>query len=214
MRQDPLDFFGLLREQLGGARAGFSVGLTEAGYVTADGRRRLVIVEAADSRRTTRSFSHALSERLGSLQSHVPRCSSLARPRPDRPRLDVTFAGGHLIAIDTEAVVKKESIWNSVGSLLLILPLLYVVFRSVWLFSCGALPSVMSLVLVLGLMGLAHSTLSAAATGAAAMIFGLGVDGVVLMYVAYGVAMARGKQGEEAVASLGRARRAACSWAC
>ena len=91
------------------------------------------------------------------------------------------FAGGHLIALDTEALVKKESVWNSVGSLLLILPLLYIVFRSVWLLSCGALPSLISLAIVLGLMGLAHATLSAAATGAAAMLFGLGVDGVVLM---------------------------------
>ena len=54
VRQDPLDFFGLLREQLGGPRAGFSVGLTEAGYVTADGRRRLVIAKPR-SRRTTRA---------------------------------------------------------------------------------------------------------------------------------------------------------------
>ena len=202
VRQDPLDFFGLLRQQLGGARAGFSVGLTEAGYVTADGRRRLVIVKPRRPPYDTR-FSHALNERLEELRTRRPEAAVRAATNPDRPLLDVTFAGGHLIAIDTEAVVKSESIWNSVGSLLLILPLLYVVFRSLWLFSCGALPSVMSLVLVLGLMGLVHSTLSAAATGAAAMIFGLGVDGVVLMYVAYGVAMARGKQGQEAVASLG-----------
>ena len=202
VRQDPLDFFGLLREQLGGARAGFSVGLTEAGYVTADGRRRLVIAKPKKPPYDTR-FSHALGERLDSLQSQRPEHEIRAAAGEGRPRLDVTFAGGHLIAIDTEAVVKRESIWNSVGSLLLILPLLYVVFRSVWLFACGALPSMVSLIVVLGLMGLAHSTLSAAATGAAAMIFGLGVDGVVLMYVAYGVALAKGQRGQEAVASLG-----------
>ena len=50
------------------------------------------------------------------------------------------------IALETEAVVKRESILNGVGSLAVILPLLYLVFRSVWLLVCGALPSSASLV--------------------------------------------------------------------
>jgi predicted exporter len=49
----------------------------------------------------------------------------------------------------------------------------------------GSLPSGLSLVVVLGGLGLAGARLSAAATGASAMLFGLGVDGVVLIYVAY-----------------------------
>ena len=151
VRQDPLDFFGLLREQLGGARAGFSVGLTEAGYVSPDGRHRLVVAKPRQPPYDTR-FSHALRERLDRIRSErlEHRNGSLTA---SQPRLAVTFAGGHLIALDTEALVKRESIWNSVGSLLLILPLLYIVFRSVWLLSCGALPSLISLAIVLGLHG-------------------------------------------------------------
>ena len=42
----------------------------------------------------------------------------------------VEFAGGHRIAVETEAVVRRESISNTVGSLALILPLLFLVFRS------------------------------------------------------------------------------------
>jgi uncharacterized protein len=100
-------------------------------------------------------------------------------------------------------VVKRESILNGVGSLAIILPLLYVVFRSVWLLVCGALPSAASLVVALGLMGLGGATLSAAATGAAAMLFGLGIDGVVLVYVAHRLALAEGLGVGESVATLG-----------
>jgi len=103
----------------------------------------------------------------------------------------VEFAGGHRIAVETEAVVKRESIFNSVGSLALILPLLFVVFRSLWLVAIGSLPSALSLVLVLGGLGFAGVRLSAAATGSAAMLFGLSVDGVVLLYVARQLALAR-----------------------
>ena len=63
-------------------------------------------------------------------------------------------------------------------------------FRSAWLVAVGSLPSALSLVVVLGALGFAGASLSAAATGAAAMLFGLGVDGVVLLYVAYILARA------------------------
>ena len=88
-------------------------------------------------------------------------------------------------------MVKRESILNTVGSLALILPLLFIVFRSLWLVAVGSLPSALSLVVVLGALGFAGAQLSAAATGAAAMLFGLGVDGVVLLYVAHGSRVAQ-----------------------
>jgi uncharacterized protein len=46
-------------------------------------------------------------------------------------------------------------------------------------------------VIVLGGLGFTGARLSAAATGAAAMLFGLGVDGVVLLYVAHQLALAQ-----------------------
>src|SRR6185295_15250998 len=38
VRQDPLGLFDLMRDQLGGSQAGVNIGITEGGYVTADGR--------------------------------------------------------------------------------------------------------------------------------------------------------------------------------
>src|SRR5262249_24896475 len=52
----------------------------------------------------------------------------------------------------------------------------------------ACMPSVRSLLVGLGSVGFAGAKLSAAATGAAAMMFGLGVDGVVLLYVAHRLA--------------------------
>ncbi len=201
VRQDPLDLLGLLRRQLGGQRAGITVGITEGGYVSGDGRRRLVIAKPRQPPFDTR-FSHLLMQRLEAIAAAQ---SSAVHPDDDEPRppLEVAFAGGHRIALETEAVVKRESILNGVGSLAVILPLLYLVFRSVWLLVCGALPSSASLIVALGVMGLGGATLSAAATGAAAMLFGLGIDGVVLVYVAHRLALAAGLDVGESVATLG-----------
>jgi uncharacterized protein len=201
VRQDPLDLLGLLREQLGGQRAGIAIGVTEGGYISADGRHRLVIAKPRRPPFDT-NFSHQLMARLDAIRVTWPQAVR-AGEDDSPPALDVAFAGGHRIALETEAVVRRESILNSVGSLAVILPLLYLAFRSVWLLVCGALPSSASLLVVLGSMGLAGATLSAAATGAAAMLFGLGIDGVVLVYVAHRLALANGLAVDESVANLG-----------
>jgi len=205
VRQDPLGLYDLLRDQLGGAQAGVNLGVAEGGYVTPDSRARLVIAHPARPPYDT-GFSRALAARLEDLRQ------SLAGSRPGagdptagdepRPPLTVEFAGGHRIAVETEAVVRRESIVNTAGSLALILPLLFLVFRSLWLVAVGPLPAGASLIVVLGLLGLAGTTLSAAATASAAMLFGLGVDGVVLLYVAHTLAIREGADADAAVERL------------
>jgi predicted RND superfamily exporter protein len=192
VRQDPLGLFDLMRTALGGAQAGINIGVSADGYVTTDGRSRLVI---ARPKRPPYDgeFSRALDRRLQQIATTTAAAATAAPREPDEealPPLQVQFAGGHRIAVETEAVVKSESIMNTVGSLVLILPLLFLVFRSLWLVTVGSLPSLLSLVVVLGALGFAGAKLSAAATGAAAMMFGLGVDGVVLLYVAHRLAVA------------------------
>jgi predicted RND superfamily exporter protein len=185
VRQDPLGLFDLMREQLGGAQAGLNIGITESGYVSKDGRRRLVIAQPTRPPYES-AFSHALAARLEEIRTGLASAAPAADDADDKlPPLRVEFAGGHRIAIETESAVRSESISNTVGSLALILPLLFVVFRSPWLVAVGSLPSAIALAVVLGILGFAGATLSAAATASAAMLFGLGVDGVVLLYVAY-----------------------------
>ena len=190
VRQDPIGLFALLRDSLGGSQAGLNLGPASEGLVTPDGRRRLVIARPRLPPFDT-TFSHALADRLRRIEVTM-RGRTAAPPGEGEtlPPLQVEFAGGHRIAVETEAVVRKESILNTVVSLALILPLLFIVFRSPWLVAVGPLPSALSLVLVLGILGYLGTRLSAAAAGSAAMLFGLGVDGVVLLYVAYVLAPA------------------------
>jgi predicted RND superfamily exporter protein len=202
VRQDPLGLFDLMREQLGGSQAGLNIGITEGGYVTKDGRRRLVIAQPTRPPYDA-NFSRSLFSRIQAIQTSIAARPHDPEAGEDKPLpLTIEFAGGHRIAIETEALVRRESLSNTVGSLALILPLLFLVFRSPWLVAVGSLPSAISLMLVLGALGLAGATLSAAATASAAMLFGLGVDGVVLLYVAYTHAIGRGTDPDAAIDGL------------
>ena len=193
VRQDPAGLFDLLRDALAGAQSAVTIGVSADGYLAKDGRSRLLIARPKRPPYDA-AFSRALGARLQQIAAST-RAATAAAARENHdeeplPPLDVDFAGGHRIAVETEAVVKRESIGNTVGSLALILPLLLIVFRSLWLVTVGSLPSLLSLVVVAGALGFAGAKLSAAATGAAAMMFGLGVDGVVLLYVAHRLAVA------------------------
>ena len=203
VRQDPIGLTELISDALGGTDAGVNLGIGTQGYLTKDGQGRLVM---AQPRRPPydAAFSRALDARLRAIEATVRQGDARRAGGDDpRPPLRVEFAGGHRIALETEAVVKRESILNTVGSLALILPLLYLAFRSVWLVVVGSLPSAVSLLVVLGVLGFSGATLSAAAAGSAAMLFGLGVDGVVLLYVSYRLAGAQGADPEAAIAATG-----------
>src|SRR5206468_3547803 len=168
------------------------IGVGADGYVTPDGRSRLVIARPSRPPYDA-EFSRALDTRLQTIGRSIA-AGAAARPRDTDeeplPPMRVQFAGGHRIAVETEAVVKSETVWNTVGSLVTILPLLLIVFHSLWLVGVGSLPSGLALVVVLGAIGFTGEKLSAAATGSAAMLFGLGIDGVVLLYVAHRLALA------------------------
>ncbi len=205
VRHDPLGLYDLLREQLGGAQAGINLGVTEGGYVASDLRSRLLIAKPAQPPFDA-DFSRALMARLDALRDemgHEAPSVEAASPEEERPPLQVQFAGGHRIAVETESVIRRESILNTAGSLALILPLLFVVFRSPWLVLVGSIPSALSLVLALGMLGIAGATLSTAATASSAMLFGLGVDGVVLLYVGYTLAVHAGAEPAAAIDRLG-----------
>ncbi|HEY7499051.1 MAG TPA: MMPL family transporter [Vicinamibacterales bacterium] len=205
VRHDPLALFDLVRDELGAAQAGVNLGVNDAGYVSADGQSRLLIAKP-ERPPFDGEFSRALMGRLEALRAApmapAPDAESGSGAAPRRP-LRVQFAGGHRIAVETESVIRRESIVNTVGSLALILPLLFIVFRSLWLVVVGSIPSAVSLILTLGMLGLTGATLSAAATASSAMLFGLGVDGVVLLYVAYTLAIRAGDDPPSAIDGLG-----------
>ena len=207
VRHDPLGLYDLLREQLGTTQAGINLGVTDGGYVSSDLRSRLLVAKPLQPPFDA-DFSRALMTRLDALrgemgQKSLPTPTASAESEEELPPLQAQFAGGHRIAVETESVIRRESILNTVGSLALILPLLFLVFRSPFLVLVGSIPSALSLVIALGLLGLAGATLSTAATASSAMLFGLGVDGVVLLYVSYTLAVRAGAEPAAAVDGLG-----------
>ena len=182
VRADPLGLLLSLRDRLAGAASGMKLDASSGVYVSTDGRSRLLLARPRRPPFDT-AFGRALFARLDTIQRDLARAHAASGDDTPMPR--IRFAGGHAIALEMEGLMRGESIWNAIGALVVILPLLYFAFRSPWLVAVGAVPSALSVLIVMAAYAWLGIPLSAAAAGAAAMQFGLGIDGVVLLFVAY-----------------------------
>jgi predicted RND superfamily exporter protein len=207
VQRDPLGLLPLLRDRLGRGRALVDFDPTQTGYVSRDGRSRLVMAKPVRP-----PFDTAFCRRLFARLDGVERAARAAAADdsvdgPDAPApVNVQVAGGYRLAVEAERMIRREMIVNSAGSLLGLLLLVFLVFRTFRVLLYGAVPLVLAGLFTLGVNGLA-GPLSPVASGSAGMLFGLGIDGVVILYLRYLEERARGASAEDAFGrSAGTAR--------
>ncbi len=202
-QRDPLGWFELLSTRLQGASGvlGFDPSRTD-GYVTDDGRAQLLVVHPSQPPFDT-AYARTLLGRISAAEASVRAgfTTVWADDGLGAPRTEV--AGGHRTAIETETLMRGEAISNTIWSMVAVLAVLYFAFRNLWLVLFGTLPILLGTLVTLAAHQVAGVQLSAAATGASAMLFGLGDDGLVLLFVAYRDRLARGMSPIEAVRQLG-----------
>jgi predicted RND superfamily exporter protein len=202
-QRDPLGWFELTSTRLQAAAGVLKVNPSgNDGYVTPDGRAQLLVVHPTQPPFDT-TYARQLIDNVTAADTRVRSTFAplWAGDGLAAPRMDV--AGGHRTAIETESLMRGEAASNTFWSMVGVLGLLYLAFRNVWLVVFGALPILLGTLVTLALHQVAGVHLSAAATGGAAMLFGLGDDGLILLFVAYRQRLARGLAPLEAVRDLG-----------
>jgi predicted exporter len=179
VQQDPLGMLTLLRDRFAKQQGFVAFDPTQEGYVSADGRSRLVMVKPTGAPFDS-DFCKALFRRLDDIERRLRASSDEADQR-----VTIQTAGAYRISLEAESLIRRESIVNSVGSLVLLLVIVMAVFRTPWMMVYGILPLALAAVLALGLAGMTVGRLSPATSGAAAILFGLGIDGIVILYMRY-----------------------------
>jgi hypothetical protein len=188
VQQDPLGLLSDLRDRLSRQQLPFSLDPTQSGYVSPDGRSRLVIA------RPTRppydsTFARALNARVDSLAAALP------------PELRVRVAGGYRVAAETETVIRNESVVNTVSSLIGITAIIVIVLRSLRPILAISMPIGLASLVTIAVYG-SIVPLSPAAAASAAVLFGMGVDNTLLLYLTYLERRRQGLDAAPAIASL------------
>jgi uncharacterized protein len=200
VQQDPLGLLTMLRDRMGREKGFVSFDPTQEGYVSPDGRSRLVVVKPKRPPFDT-DFCKALFARLAAVEAAARR--EAAAEDPDAGAVRIQAAGAYRVSLEAEQLIRHEGIVNSIGSLLLLMLVMFAVFRTPWVMMYGCAPLALAALLTLGINGLIQGSLSPATSGSAGMLFGLGIDGVVLLYFRYLEERRAGASGDEAVRRMG-----------
>jgi predicted RND superfamily exporter protein len=201
VQRDPLGLLMLLRDRMAREKAVLSFDPTQDGYVSADGRSRLVIVKPKGQPFDT-DFCKALFARLASVEHEARRDATPVES--EAGTVTVQAAGAYRVSLESERVIRREATVNAVGSLVLLLILVFAVFRTPWVMLFGSIPVALGAVLTLGINGVVKGSLSPATSGSAGMLFGLGIDAIVLLYMRYLEARRDGAHGQAAVLRTAR----------
>jgi len=200
VQQDPLGLLTMLRDRMGREKGFVSFDPTQEGYVSPDGHSRLVVVKPKGPPFDT-DFCKALFKRLSTVEATARQ--EAAAEDPDAGAVEIQAAGAYRVSLEAEQLIRREGIVNSIGSLLLLLLVVFAVFRTPWVMLYGCAPLALAAVLALGINGLIQGSLSPATSGSAGMLFGLGIDGVVLLYLRYLEERRTGASADDAVRRMG-----------
>ena len=182
VRQDPLGLLSLIRDHLAAEVSILDVDPSQEGFFTSDGRSQLVIARPIRPPYDT-AFSRELLQRLEAIESSVR--SSFGSDSPsasETPTLEVV--GAYRSSLETENLIRTEGTVTALGSLAGVLAIIFLVFRSLRVLACSAIPLLLGATMTAALSGIFYQ-LSTAASGSAAMLFGVSVDGVLLLYFRY-----------------------------
>jgi predicted RND superfamily exporter protein len=182
VQTDPLGLLTMLRDRMSREESLVSFDPTQEGYVSQDGRSRLVVVKPKGAPFDT-DFCKALFQRLAAVESAARQETAVSNP--EAAEVKIQAAGAYRVALEAEALIRRESVENSIGSMVILLLVVFAIFRTPWVMLYGGAPLVLGALLTLGLNGLIKGSLSPATSGSAGMLFGLGIDGVVLLYLRY-----------------------------
>jgi predicted RND superfamily exporter protein len=196
VQQDPLDLLGLVRAQLTDQAIPLGLQPSPDGYVSPDGRARLVVAHPVAAPYDT-AFSRRLDAALDALWANRPADAAAS----GLPPLVVKEAGGYRASVEAEDLIRSEGSLNGGLTLAAIVAIVAIVFRSLRPIVAVVIPMLLASFVTIVVDG-ALRPLSVVAAGSVAMLFGLGEDGGTLMYVSYMQQRRRGLDGEAASAGL------------
>jgi predicted exporter len=182
VQRDPLGLLGVLQSRMEEQKGALSIDPSQDGYVTADGRSRLLIVKPRGAPFDV-DFCRRLFLRLSEVETGVRKAAGTSGE--DAAAVTIQTAGAYRVSLEAERLIRREGIVNTTVSLVVLLLIVVAIFRTPRMLLLGTVPLGLAALLSLGLNGLIRGDLSPATSGSAGMLFGLGIDGVVLLYVRY-----------------------------
>lgn len=199
VRIDPFNLIPIYLEKLQSAGAGLKVDFSTGYYVSADHGAAIIVARPHKAAQDL-PFSRQLIDETREITARAmeqfrAENSGVALPQ-------IGYTGGYAIAATDEKIIQRDMMINSITSMAGVLLLyLYAYRRPSAMLYAGA-PMVAAIIITFGLGAMTYGTLSAASTGFAALLAGLGLDFMTVLYERYVDERNRGAQIADAVRTL------------
>ncbi|MEE8367530.1 MAG: MMPL family transporter [Thermoanaerobaculia bacterium] len=201
LQLDPLGLSEIYWNRLKGSAAGMKVDWGSE-YLLSKDRRMLLILALPAKPPQNVDFSKRLvdemNEQIAAVKAEWPQLNgSGLRAAPE-----VLLGGRYVIAVGDESLIRRDVFINVFTSMLGVLLLFLLAFRRIGTLVYAFIPLSCGLILTFGLAALFMPQLSAATSGVAALLIGLGIDFVIVSYARYIEERQRGKSLNEALSRM------------
>jgi predicted RND superfamily exporter protein len=184
VKLDPLGVSQIFMPKVGGSRGGLQADFASGYYLSRDHRLMLVLAKPrrpAQDIAFTRALVAGVDRKVEEAIAAWPQLAGDDGP----PAPQVRLGGGYIIALTDAALIQRDMVVNIASSLVGVLLLFLFAFRRASSVLYALLPLVCGLAFVFAFAFLTYGAISAATSGVAALLIGLGIDFVIVCYGRY-----------------------------
>jgi len=183
VRYDPFNLAPIFLDKFQSASGGLHIDASSGYYLSAD-RSTLLILAKPKRPAQDVPFAKALLAEGSLIEARALNDFQKSAP-PGTPLPRIEHTGGYQIAAGDADLIRGDIIINVLGSFFGVLGLFLYAFRRPAALAYGALPMALALGLTFGVAGVVYGQLSSASAGFAALLAGLGIDFITVLYGRY-----------------------------
>jgi predicted RND superfamily exporter protein len=197
VQYDPFNLISLFLRKFQSASGGFRMDTSSGYYMSSDHSMLLILTKP---RRPAQDvpFGKALLNEGSLLEAEALRDFQKNAP-PGTPLPSVSHTGGYQIATGDADLIRQDVIVNILFSVIGVLLLFLYAFRRPASIIYAGAPLMLGLLLTFGMAGVIYGKLSQASAGFAALLAGLGIDFITVLYGRYVDERNRGTSLQDAI---------------
>jgi uncharacterized protein len=202
VQYDPFNLVPIFLRKFQSAGGGFSIDTSTGYYMSSDHSMLLILTKP---RRPAQDvpFGKKLLNEGTLLEAEALRDFQKTAP-PGTPLPKISHTGGYEIAAGDADLIRQDVIVNILGTVFGVLALFLYAFRRPASIIYAGAPLALGLLLTFGMAGITYGQLSQASAGFAALLAGLGIDFITVLYGRYVDERNRGTSMQDAIRTIMR----------
>lgn len=197
VQYDPFNLLPVYLNKFKLSGGGFKIDTSSGYYLSSDHTMLLILTKPKHPAQDVPFAKSLLQEGALIEADALQNFQKTAAPGTPLPRISHT--GGYTIAIGDADLIRYDVIVNIIGSVIGVLALFLYAFRRGASLGYAGAPLVLGLLLTFGMAGVVYGQLSSASAGFAALLAGLGIDFITVLYGRYVDERNRGESMQHAV---------------